>query len=270
MQAVDSKEINVHKTAIVEAGARLSPGVTIGAYAYVGPCVKLGQNTVVDHHATVDGHTEIGENNRIYPYAFIGAKTHDLKYKNGQTFLRIGHRNVFREYTSIHTATGDGDRTIVGDDNYFLAFAHLGHDCRVGHHVIVSAGAAIGGHVHLDDYVNVGGNASIHQFCHLGTHAMLGAHSFLKKDLLPFFLAIGVPATVQSFNQVGMKRSGFSVPEQREVKYLFKCFYQGPHNRSQALEKIRSLIPLPDTSDSMRKWISIFEEFCGRSVRGLI
>ncbi len=262
--------LKIHSTAIVDPKAQLSEDVTVGAYAYIGGSVKLGSGTIVEHHATVDGNTEMGEHNHVHPYAFIGAKTHDLKYKGGETYLKIGHRNVFREYTSIHTATNDGDSTVIKDDNYFLAFVHLGHDCRVGNNVIVSACTAIGGHVQLDDYANVGGNSSIHQFCRIGTHAMLGAHSFLKKDIPPFMLAIGVPAVVKSFNKVGMERRGFSLEEREWVKRMFKCLYQKNYNRSQAFEKINEIVQEMGNSENIRSLALKILEFSLDSARGLV
>jgi UDP-N-acetylglucosamine acyltransferase len=259
--------VDIHPTAVVHPDASLGEGVVVGAYAFVGPFVSLGRATVVDHHATVDGHTTLGSFNHVHPYAFVGAQTHDLKYKNGTTWLKIGDHNVFREYSSVHTATGDGDATLVGDHNYFLAFAHLGHDCHVGNKVIVSAGAAVGGHVFIGDHANVGGNSSIHQFCRMGSHSMLGAHSFLKKDLLPFMLAIGVPATVRSFNKIGMERHGFSSEQREFVKHTFKCFYHENNNRSQALAVLRQSMISDPRTDSLAATI---DTFARDSIRGLI
>lgn len=253
--------------AFVHPEAMLYEGVQVGPFAYIGPHVKLGKGCVVAHHATIDGHTELGEKNTIHPYAYLGAQTHDLKHKGGTCFLRIGHRNVFREYVSIHTATNDGDSTLIGNDNYFLAFAHLGHDCKVENNVIVSAGAAIGGHVHLGNYSNVGGNSSIHQFCRIGAYAMLGGHSFLKKDILPFMLAIGVPANVKSFNRVGMVRRGFNERQRNWAKQLFKCLYESDWNRTQAFEQIADLSKTQEACDEITQQLFTFAK---NSTRGLI
>ncbi len=230
--------VQIHPTAIVHPDAQLSDNVTVGPFAFIGPHVKLGAGCVVEHHATVDGFTEMGEDNQIYPYAYIGAQTHDLKYKGGTCYLKIGARNIFREYVTIHTATQDGESTVIGNDNYGLAFSHIGHNCVVKNNVIISAQVAIGGHVVIGNHANIGGNSAIHQFCKVGDYAMLGGQSFLKKDLPPFILACGVPAYARTFNRVGMTRKGFSEEERSFVKSVFKCMYESNLNRSQALEII--------------------------------
>lgn len=135
----------IHPTAIIEKGAELADDVEVGAYAYVGAEVKIGSGTIIAHHATVDGNTVIGCNNQIFPYAFIGGKTHDLKFKGGNPGLLIGDRNVFREYTTAHLATADGNNTIIGNDNNILAYSHIAHDCVVGNKIVMSSHAALGG-----------------------------------------------------------------------------------------------------------------------------
>lgn len=229
----------IHPTAIVDSKAQLGNNVQIGAYAFIGPNVTLGDNCIVEHHATIDGYTTLGTDNVIYPYSFLGAKTHDLKHKGGICFLKIGNGNTFREYTSIHTATNDGDATVIGDRNYILAFSHVGHDCCLGNDIIISAQVAMGGHVQVGDHANIGGNSSIHQFCRIGTFAMLSAHSFLKKDIPPFMIAFGVPAIAKSYNRIGILRQGFSDEERIYIKQLFKQLYESNLNRTQAIENIQ-------------------------------
>ena len=260
-------EMRIHPTAIIERNASLGEGVTVGAYAYVGANAVIGANTIIEHHATVDGYTVIGSNNHIYPYAFIGGKTHDLKHKGGICQLIIGDGNTFREYVSVHTSTADGDATIIGNRNYILAYSHIGHDCRLGNHVIMSAQVATGGHVHINDYANIGGNTSIHQFCRIGAYAMLAGHSFLKKDLPPFMIAAGAPAVVKSYNRIGMFRNGFSEDERIFIKQCFKLLYESNLNRTQALAIIREL---PNFL-TYRIIGEVFEDFFTQtSVRGLV
>lgn len=257
----------IHPTAIVEPGAQLGKDVTIGAYAYIGSHVVLGDHCVVQHHATIDGHTSLGNHNTIFPYAFLGAKTHDLKYTGGTCYLLIGNGNTFREYVSVHTATADGDATIIGDGNYILAFTHIGHDCHLGNDIIMSAQIATGGHVHIGNGANIGGNSSIHQFCHIGAYAMLGGHSFLKKDVPPFMIASGVPAVAKSYNRIGILRKGFSEDERVVVKQIYKLMYESDLNRSQAIERIRQL-PNLDQCSRVR---DIFFDFLKQpSNRGLV
>ena len=147
----------IHSTAVVEDGAELGADVEIGAFAFVGAGVRLGARTRLHHHASVEGNTHLGEACEIFPYANIGGKTQDLKYKGGNPGVRIGARNVFREYFTVHAATNDGDFTTVGDDNTFLAYGHIAHDCVVGSHVVASNGMMLAGHVTVEDHVVIGG-----------------------------------------------------------------------------------------------------------------
>ena len=168
---------NIHPTAIIEKGAQIADGVEIGAYAYIGSQVKIGAGSCVFHHATVDGFTTLGERNQIFPYAFIGGKTHDLKYKGGLPGLVIGDDNVFREYSTAHMATSDGTFTIVGNRNNILAYSHIAHDCVVGDNIVMSSHAALGGHVKVEDHAVIGWGSGVHQFCRIGAYAMLSASS---------------------------------------------------------------------------------------------
>lgn len=230
----------VHPTAIIEAGAQIGADVSIGAYGFVGAGVTLGAGTRLHHHATVEGNTVLGAGCEVFPYACIGGKTQDLKYKGGNPGVRIGDRNVFREYVSVHAATNDGEFTTVGSDNTILAYSHIAHDCVVGSHVIMSNYAGLAGHVMVEDHVLIGAYGGVHQFCRLGTHAMLAACSKLVHDLPPFFIADGAPATVRTFNKVGLERFGL-MPEQLDrVKQIFRILYRDGLNRSQALERLAS------------------------------
>ncbi|MBL9201785.1 MAG: acyl-ACP--UDP-N-acetylglucosamine O-acyltransferase [Opitutaceae bacterium] len=228
----------IHPTAIVEPGAHLGVEVELGAYAYVGGQVVLGDRVRLHHHASVEGNTHVGEATEIFPYACIGGKTQDLKFKGGHPGLRIGARNVFREYVTIHAATNDGDFTRVGSDNVLLAACHVAHDCVLGDHIVMSNSALVAGHVVIEDHVVVGGNGGIHQFCRLGAYAMLSATAKLVHDLPPFFIADGTPAKVRAINQVGLERNGFAPEQLDRVKQIHRILYRDGLNRSQALEKL--------------------------------
>lgn len=228
----------IHPTAIIESGASLDEDVEVGAYAYVGGNVRIGKGTVIAHHATVDGNTVIGEYNQIFPYAYIGGKTHDLKYRGGNPGLIIGDRNVFREYTTAHLATRDGEYTIIGNDNNILAYSHIAHDCIVGNKIVMSSHAALGGHVILEDYVVIGWGSGAHQFCRIGEYAMLSASSKLVKDLPPFLMADGSPAEVCAINKINMQRNGFS-SEEIDIAYsAFKLIYKRRLSRTNAVEEL--------------------------------
>jgi UDP-N-acetylglucosamine acyltransferase len=228
----------IHPTAIVEHGAQLGEGVEVGAYAFVGATVTLGARTRLHHHATVEGNTVLGEACEIFPFACLGGKTQDLKYKGGNPGVRIGDRNVFREYVSVHAATYDGDFTKVGSDNTILAYSHIAHDCVVGNKVIMSNYAGLAGHVVVEDHVLIGAYGGVHQFCRLGAHAMLSACSKLVHDLPPYFIADGGPATIRAYNKVGLERLGFTTEQLDRVKQLFRILYREGLNRSQAAEKL--------------------------------
>jgi UDP-N-acetylglucosamine acyltransferase len=228
----------IHPTAIVEAGAELGADVELGAYAFVGAGVVLGAGTRLHHHASVEGNTVLGERCEVFPYACLGGKTQDLKFKGGRPGVRIGDRNVFREYVTVHAATADGDATRIGSDNHFLAATHVAHDCVVGSHVIMSNGAVLAGHVVVEDHVVIGGYGGIHQFCRLGRYAMLSATAKLVHDLPPYFIADGTPAEVRAINKVGLERNGFSPEQIDRVKQVHRILYRDGLNRSQALEKL--------------------------------
>ena len=228
----------IHPTAVVEPGAQLGAGVEIGALAFVGAGVVLGDGTKLHHHASVEGFTTLGAKCEIFPYACIGGKTQDLKYKGGRPGLRAGDRNVFREYVTVNAATNDGEFTVLGSDNSVLAYCHIAHDCVLGSHIVMSNAISMAGHVTVEDHVVMGGAAGIHQFCRIGAYAMLSAMAKLVHDLPPYFIADGTPAGVRAFNKVGLERSGHTAEQLERVKQIYRILYRDGLNRSQALEKL--------------------------------
>jgi UDP-N-acetylglucosamine acyltransferase len=253
----------IHPTAIVESGAQLAPDVEVGAFGYVGAGVTLGAGTRLHHHASVEGNTVLGEHCEVFPYACIGGKTQDLKFKGGNPGLRIGDRNVFREYVTVHCATNDGELTRIGSDNVLLATCHVAHDCLLGNHIVMSNGAVLAGHVVIEDHVVIGGYGGIHQFCRLGTFAMLSATAKLVHDLPPFFIADGKPAEVRAINRVGLERRGFTPEQLERVKQIYRILYRDGLNRTQALEK------LAGHAEAASPEFQRMLEFAQRSERGL-
>ncbi|MFH1497757.1 MAG: acyl-ACP--UDP-N-acetylglucosamine O-acyltransferase [Verrucomicrobiota bacterium] len=230
----------IHPTAVVESGAELGADVSVGPFAFVGAGVRLGDRTRVQHHASVEGNTILGPACDIFPYANIGAKTQDLKYKGGNPGVRIGARNVFREYFTVHAATNDGDFTTIGDDNTFLAYGHIAHDCVFGNHIVMSNSVLIAGHVTIEDHVTVGGGAGIHQFCRVGAYAMISAFAKVVQDIVPFFIADGQPAVIRALNKVGLERKGFTPDQLERVKLIHRVLFRDGLNRTQALDKLRA------------------------------
>ncbi len=253
----------IHPTAIIEDGAALDEGVIIGAYAYVGPHVKIGKGTEVMHHATVDGATTMGEANEVHPYAYVGGKTHDLKYRGGVHGLEIGSNNVFREFTTVHCATAEGMLTSLGDNNLILSYSHVAHECKVGNHLVMSSHSALGGHVEVGDHVNVGWGVGVHQFCRIGDYAMAGAASKVVQDVPPYVIADGNPAMVRTINKVGLERAGFSAEDISLVRRVFKTYYKEGLNRRQAAEKLKADSIFENT------WVQSFIAFAESSDRGL-
>lgn len=253
----------LHPTAIVESGAQLGADVEIGAYCFVGSGTTLGTGTRLHHHASVEGNSVLGERCEVFPYACIGGKTQDLKFKGGSPGQRIGDRNVFREYVTIHCATNDGDFTRLGSDNVLLASCHVAHDCVMGSHIIMSNGAVLAGHVEVEDHVVIGGYGGIHQFCRLGAFSMLSATAKLVHDLPPYFIADGTPAEVRAINRVGLERNGFTGEQLDRVKQIHRILYRDGLNRTQALEKLEShpQAELPEFQRMLR--------FAQKSARGL-
>jgi UDP-N-acetylglucosamine acyltransferase len=229
----------IHPTAIIEPAVQLGAGVVVGAYAYVGGAAVLGDGTVVHHHATVEGNTVLGKECEVFPYAAIGTKTHDLKFRGGDPGLRAGDRNIFREYVTVHAATNDGEFTVLGNDNVILAYSHVAHDCVVGDHLVMSSQSALAGHVIVEDHVNIGWGTGLHQFCRIGAHAMLGGMSKVVQDVPPYMIVDGNPAVVRSMNKVGLERNGFTPVQLDRVKHIHRILFRDGLNRAQAIEKLR-------------------------------
>jgi len=228
----------IHPSAIVEPGAELGDEVEIGPFAFVGSGVVLADRTRIHHHASIEGFTTLGSDCEIYPHANLGAKTQDLKFKGGRPGVKIGARNIFREYVSVHAATQDGQFTIVGDDNTVLAYSHVAHDCLLGSHIVMSNSISLAGHVTVEDHATIGGAAGIHQFCRVGAYSMVSACAKVVQDVAPFFIADGQPAIVRSINKVGLERKGFTLEQIERVKQIYRILFRDGLNRTQALEKL--------------------------------
>jgi UDP-N-acetylglucosamine acyltransferase len=237
----------IHPTAIVHPKAKVGAGCEIGPYCIVGEHVTLGAKCKLHSHVVIDGHTTFGSQNEIFPFASIGLKTQDLKWKGGVTRTQIGDRNTFREYVTIHSATGDGEVTTVGSDNHILAYCHIAHNVTLGNRVIMSNVATLGGHVTVEDHAVVGGLAAVHQFCRIGRMAMIGGCSKVVQDIPPYMIGDGNPATTRTINKVGMERNGVSEAAQTALKAAFKILFREQLTIPNALAKIeKKCPPLPE------------------------
>ena len=228
----------IHPSAIIHPKAQIGSGCEVGPYCVIGEHVTLGNNCILQSHVVIDGHTKLGKENEIFPFASIGKKTQDLKWKGGVTRLEIGDRNVFREGVTIHCATEDGDATVVGSDNLLLTYVHIAHDCVLGNHIIMSNVATLAGHVTVEDYAVIGGLAAVHQFCRIGKMAMIGGCSKVVQDVPPFMMADGNPAETRTVNKTGMERNGVSEEAQSALRQAYKILFREGLTVSNAIAKV--------------------------------
>lgn len=232
----------IHATAIVHRDAVLDPSVEIGPWCTVGPHAKLGKGTKLTSHVVVDGHTSLGENNIVFPFAVLGAVPQDLKYKGEPTELIIGNNNTIRESVTLNLGTVQGGgKTAIGDGNLIMAYTHLGHDCIVGNHCILANYAGLAGHVILEDYVNIGGMCGISQFVRVGAYSYIGGQSGLEKDVPPYCIAMGMrPAILRGANIVGMRRRGVSSDTIQKINEAVKLWSRPEIQKEQCLLEIES------------------------------
>ncbi len=230
----------IHPTAIVDPSADVAAGTTIGPHAVIGPHVRIGPNCTVGASAVIDGWTEIGEGNEIFPFASIGLVPQDLKFKGEPTRLTIGARNIFREFVTINRGTaGGGGVTRIGDRNMFMAYVHVAHDCHVGSDTIFGPHATLGGHVAVEDYASISAGSAVHQFCRVGRHAFIGGYSVVTKDALPFGKTVGSrPARIFGLNSVGLSRRGFASDVMTKLKRTYRYLLQSKLNTTGALRQI--------------------------------
>ena len=235
---------SIHPTAAVHPKAKLGEGCEVGPFCVIGEHVTLGASCKLHSHVVVDGHTTLGAGNELFPFAAIGLKTQDLKWKGGVTRTVIGNHNVFRENTTVHSATNDGDATVIGSHNHFLAYTHIAHDCVVGSHIVMSNVGTLAGHVLVEDHAIIGGLAAVHQFCRIGRMAIIGGCSKVVQDVPPFMLADGNPAETKALNKVGLERNGVSEAAQAALKKAFKILFRDGLTVSSALVKIEQELPV--------------------------
>ncbi len=218
---------NIHKTAIIEDGAILGENVSVGAYTIIGKDVKIGDNTIIDSHTIVTGKTTIGKNNHIFSHAAIGTIPQDLKFNNEQDVeLIIGDNNKIREFTLLNPGTITGNtKTVIGNNNLFMGYTHVAHDCIIGDNCIFANGVTLAGHVECDDFVVIGGLTPVHQFCKIGTHAMVGGASAVAQDIPPFCLAEGNKAVIRGLNLVGLRRRLENREDLDALKHAYKLLF---------------------------------------------
>ncbi len=232
----------IHSSAVVHPRAQIGEGCEIGPFCVVGENVTLGVGCRLHSHIVVDGHTKLGRENQVFPFASIGLKTQDLKWKGGVTRTEIGDHNTFREYVTVHSATSDGNATTIGSHNHILAYSHVAHDCTLGDHIIMSNAATLGGHVTVEDHAVISISA-VHQFCRVGKLAMIGGCSKVVQDVPPFMLADGNPAETRTINKIGLERHGVSEETIGALRQAYKILFREGLTISNAITRIETEVP---------------------------
>lgn len=228
-----------HPTAIVDPGASLGADVEIGPFCVIGPHVSLGDGCRLHSHVTVQGHTSVGEGCEIFPFASLGHRPQDMKYKGEPTRLDVGRRNVIREGVTMHTGTAGGRMvTRVGDDCLFMAYSHIAHDCIVGNQVVMANAATLGGHCEIGSHVIIGGLSAVHQFVRIGDFAFVGGMSGVDADIIPFGMAVGVRSGLAGLNLVGLKRRGFSREQIRGLQQACLMLFGADGTLNERIEKV--------------------------------
>ena len=222
----------IHKTAIVDKKAKILDNVEIGPYCIIGPEVEIGNDSVLHSHVNIVGNTKIGENNQIYPFSSIGTPPQDLKYKGEKNSLVIGNNNKFREYVNINPGTRQGGGiTKIGDNNLFMVYCHVAHDCLISNNIVLANNVQVGGHVTIQNSAIVGGSCAIHQFSRIGESAMIGGMTGVLSDVIPFGLSMGNRNNLVGLNLIGLRRSKFSNENIKKIQLAYEIIFKTPSFR---------------------------------------
>lgn len=253
----------IHSTAIVHPGAKLGKDVIIEAYAVINsPNVIVDDNVTIKSHVYLDGHTKIGNGTTIWPFASIGTRTQDLKYRGEVTYVEIGEGCQIREYVTVNASCGEGSKVTVGNHCLIMAYCHVAHNCTIGNGVIMSNGATLAGHVAIGDHAVLGGVCAIHQYTRIGAFAMVGGGSMVGQDLPPFCIGTGFPLRVVGLNVIGLKRHKFSLELRKQLIRAYRLTYQLGFSWEQAKKQIyEEMAP----NEHLDTWVS----FCDQTSRGL-
>jgi UDP-N-acetylglucosamine acyltransferase len=265
-------EPRIHPTAIIEAGAELDSSVVVGAYSMIGSKVRIAAGTIVGPHCVIQGQTTIGRDNRFFQFSSIGAISQDIahatQHADFPSQLIIGDRNTVREFCSFNSGTFKEEGiTRIGSDNWFMAYVHIAHDCKVGHHTIMANQATLAGHVHVGDWAVIGGLSGIHQFVHIGTHAMVGFQSHVSQDVPPYMTVEGHPLAVRAINLVGLKRRDFSAARLDTIKKMHRALYRDGLTLDAATTRIAALNQtFPEASTD----VQVMLDFLANATRGIV
>ncbi len=251
-----------HPTSLIEKGAQIEEGVRIGPYTKIGQNVKIGKNTEIGAFCVIEGFTEIGADNKIFSHAVIGSAPQDLKYKGERSFVKIGDRNLIREFVTINPGTDKDTVTFIGNQNLIMAYSHIAHNCKIGNNCILANCATLAGFVEIEDFAVIGGMVAIHQFCRVGKYSMIGGCAKVVQDIPPYSLCDGHPAEVKGLNRVGLKRRGFPKEKIEVLSRTFKILFFSNFPFSSAFEKLK-------TENLLTSEIQTLIDFIKTSKRGV-
>ena len=250
--------------AVVSPQAELAADVEVGPFCVIGAQVRIGPRCRLASHVVINGPTTLGADNQVFQFASIGDAPQDKKYKGEPTRLEVGDRNVFREFCTVNRGTThDLGVTRIGSDNLFMAYTHVAHDCQVGSHIVMANCATLGGHVQLGDWVIMGGLAAIHQFSKIGAHAFIANNAAVTRDVPPYVMAVGQPATPHSVNSEGLKRRGFSPDQISHIREAYRILYRRELPLAEAVSQLTALA-------ATQPEIRAFVDFIASSTRSLI
>ena len=255
----------IHPQAVISPEAKIGKDTEVGAFAVVGAHVELGEGCVLHPHSVVRGPSKFGAGNVFHPFCVIGGDPQDYTFRDEHVELQVGEGNIFREYVTISRGTSKGGGlTRLGDNNFFLSYSHVGHDCQIGSNTLFVNGATLAGHVTVQDFVTLGAFSPVHQFCRLGRYAYIGACTVITQDVLPFSLIVTERET-KCFgpNVIGLERKGFTPERIHVLQRAFKLLTRSKKNTSQALEEMRkTFVDSPEVAEMI--------EFVEHAKRGIV
>ena len=255
----------IDQTAIIHSNADIHKNVSIGPYSVIGENVSIGSGTVIGSHVVITGPTTIGPNNKIFHFSSIGEDPQDKKFNEDQnSYLEIGANNTIREYVSINRGTSDGGgKTIIGSNNWIMAYVHIAHDCIIGNNSTFANNTTLAGHVAIQDFVTLGGFTGIHQFCRIGSYSFSAISSIIVKDVPPYILVSGNTAKPSGLNREGLKRNGFDADTINLLKKAYRIIYRESLTLTEAVNELMEL-----SVDS--KSVNVMRSFISSSERGIV